>query len=98
MLLFSVIVPVYNVEEYLSKCIESVLGQTYTQFELILVNDGSTDNCGKICDEYAAKDRRIRVVHKENGGLVSARQKGAGEATGDYVCCLDGDDWLAPTH
>lgn len=98
MILFSVIVPIYNVEAYLPKCIESVLEQTYTEFELILVNDGSTDHCGKICDNYAARDSRIHVIHKENGGLVSARQAGAKAASGDYVCCVDGDDWIASDY
>ena len=89
---FSVIVPIYNVEKYLSRCIDSVLSQTFADFELILVDDGSPDNCPKICDEYAKKDPRIKVVHKENGGLVSARQAGIGIAKGDYIFNLDGDD------
>lgn len=93
-MLFSIIVPIYKVEEFLRQCIESVLNQTYRNFELILVDDGSPDNCGKICDQYAEKDARILVVHKENGGLVSARQAGAKKAQGDYIICLDGDDWL----
>lgn len=95
---FSIIVPIYKVEKFLHQCIDSVLYQTYHNFELILVDDGSPDNCPAICDEYAAKDNRIRVLHKENGGLVSARIAGAKEAKGDYVCCLDGDDWLHPQH
>ena len=94
--LFSVIIPIYNVEAYLPQCIESVLAQTYTDFELILVDDGSPDNCGEICEAYAANDSRIRVIHKANGGLVSARQQGARAVSGDYVCCIDGDDWIAP--
>lgn len=98
MKLFSVIVPVYNVESYLHRCIESVLEQKFTDFELILVDDGSPDNCGAICDDYAAKDSRIRVIHKENGGLVSARQAGAEAASGDYICCVDGDDWLSSDY
>ena len=89
---FSVIVPIHNVEKYLSRCIDSVLSQTFADFELILVDDGSPDNCPKICDEYAKKDKRIKVVHKENGGLVSARQAGISVAKGDYVFNLDGDD------
>ena len=96
--LFSVIVPIYNVEAYLPQCIESILNQTYADFELILVDDSSPDNCGKICDGYAANDNRIRVIHKENGGLVSARQAGANEATGSYICCVDGDDWIAADY
>lgn len=95
---FSIIVPVYNVEQYIRQCIESVLSQTYADFELILVDDGSPDNCGKICDEYAVLDSRIKVIHKLNGGLVSARQSGTEFATGDYIVCLDGDDWLSPIY
>ena len=89
---FSVIVPIYNIEKYLKKCIDSVIGQTFADFELILVDDGSPDNCPMICDEYAKKDTRIKVVHKKNGGLVSARQAGIQLATGDYIFNLDGDD------
>lgn len=96
--LFSIIVPIYKVETYLPQCIESVLNQTYNDFEVILVNDGSPDRCGKICDDYATKDRRIRVIHKENDGLVSARQAGAEEAIGIYICCVDGDDWIAANY
>ncbi len=92
--LFSVIVPVYGVAAYISECIESVLKQTFEDFELILVDDGSKDGSGKICDEYALKDSRIKVIHKENGGLVSARKAGAKEASGKYIICLDGDDFL----
>lgn len=94
MLMFSVIVPIYNVDKYLNKCVDSVLNQTYKSFELILVDDGSPDNCPAICDEYAQKDSRIKVIHKENGGLVSARKAGAEVAKGEYVICVDGDDWL----
>ncbi len=89
---FSVIVPVYNVEEYLENCINSVLCQTFADFELILVDDGSPDNCPKICDEYIEKDNRIKVIHKENGGLASARQAGIKVAKGDYVYNIDSDD------
>ncbi len=89
---FSVIVPIYNIEKYISRCINSVLEQTFADFELILVDDGSPDNCPEICDEYAKKDSRIKVVHKENGGLVSARQAGISIAKGDYIFNLDGDD------
>ena len=91
-MLFSVIVPIYNIEKYLRRCIDSVLAQSFTDYELILVDDGSPDNCPAICDEYAAKDGRIKVIHKENGGLVSARQAGIKEAVGEYVFHLDGDD------
>lgn len=93
---FSVIVPIYNIEKYIRRCIESVLSQTFADFELILVDDGSPDNCPMICDEYAAKDKRIKVIHKENGGLVSARQAGICQAVGDYVFHLDGDDAILP--
>lgn len=92
---FSVIVPIYNVEQYLKKCIESILKQTYENFELILVDDGSPDNCPAICDEYAKNDSRIRVVHKKNQGLVAARNTGVELATGEYICYVDGDDWIA---
>ena len=95
-MLFSVIVPIYNVQKYLNRCIESVLSQTFGDFELILVDDGSLDECGAICDEYAKKDVRIKVVHKPNGGLVSARQAGIQVATGEYVFHLDGDDAIFP--
>ena len=91
--MISVIVPVYNVEKYLRKCVDSILNQTYTDFELLLVDDGSTDECPQICDDYAACDPRVRVIHKPNGGLISARNKGIFAARGDYVCILDGDDW-----
>ncbi len=91
---FSIIVPIYNVESFLHQCVDSVLSQTYTDFELILVDDGSPDHSPAICDEYAKQDARIRVIHKANGGLVSARIAGAREAQGDYICCLDGDDWV----
>lgn len=89
----SVIVPVYNVEQYLPRCINSILAQTFTDFELLLIDDGSTDSSGKICDEYAEKDNRIRVFHKENGGVASARQFGIEQAVGKYSIHADGDDW-----
>lgn len=92
----SVIVPVYKVEKYLPECIESVLAQTFTDFELILVDDGSPDNSGKICDDYAARDPRIRVFHKENGGVSSARNLGLDNARGEWVAFVDGDDLLKP--
>ena len=91
--MISVIVPVYNVEKYLRKCVESILGQTYTDFELLLVDDGSPDGCPRFCDEYAERDSRVRVIHKPNGGLISARNEGIRAARGSYVCILDGDDW-----
>lgn len=92
----SILVPVYKVEQYLVRCIDSVLAQDFTDWELILVDDGSPDRCPEICDEYAQKDRRIRVVHKENGGLPSARLAGFKEACGRYMVFLDSDDWLMP--
>lgn len=91
---FSVIVPVYNVEKYLKNCIESVLGQTFCDFELILVDDGSPDLCPEICDSYAKKDDRIKVIHKKNGGLASARRAGIKLAQGEYVFNLDSDDLI----
>lgn len=92
--LISVIVPIYNVEIYLHKCLESILSQTFSNLEIILVDDGSPDNCGIICDEYAKKDARIIVIHKKNGGLSSARNKGLDIASGDYVMFVDGDDFV----
>lgn len=93
-MLFSVIIPVYNVEKYLRECVDSVLNQTYTNFEVILVDDGSTDGSPAICDEYAKTDERVKVIHKENGGLVSARKTGIALATGDYVLYVDSDDYI----
>ena len=90
----SIVVPVYNVEAYLERCIESLLGQTYRNIEIILIDDGSDDASKEICDRYAAADSRVIALHKENGGVVSARRAGAGLATGDYVCSVDGDDWI----
>ena len=90
----SVIVPIYKIETYLPKCIDSLLDQSFEEFELILVNDGSPDNCSKICDEYQAKDSRIKVVHKKNGGLLSARKAGLRNAKGRYTAFVDGDDWV----
>lgn len=92
--LISVIVPVYNVEAYLSRCVDSILAQSYANLEILLVNDGSRDRSGTICDEYAAKDSRIRVIHKENGGLSSARNAGIDAATGEYLGFVDSDDWI----
>ncbi len=92
----SILVPIYKVEKYLARCIDSVLAQDFTDWELILVDDGSPDRCPEICDEYAQKDERIRVVHKENGGLPSARLAGFKEARGKYVAFLDADDYLLP--
>lgn len=92
--LLSVVVPVYKVEKYLKKCVDSVLEQTYSNLEVILVDDGSPDNCGALCDEYAKKDSRVKVIHKENGGLSSARNAGLDVAKGDYLTFLDSDDWI----
>ncbi len=93
----SVIVSVYNIEEYLSRAIESVCGQTYRNLEIILVDDGSTDNSGRICHEYGKRDDRIRVIHKQNGGLSSARNAGIEAASGEYITFVDGDDWIDET-
>lgn len=90
----SVIVPVYNAEKYLHRCIDSILAQTFTDFELLLINDGSKDSSGAICDEYTQKDSRVRVFHKENGGVSSARNVGLDEAKGEWVTFIDSDDWV----
>lgn len=90
--MISVIVPVYNVEKYLNNCVESIVNQTYKDLEIILVDDGSPDNCPAMCDEWAKKDSRIRVIHKENGGLSSARNAGLEAANGDYIAFVDSDD------
>jgi len=92
--MISVIIPVYKVEECLNRCVDSILNQTYKNIEIILVDDGSPDKCGKICDRYAAKDNRIQVLHKENGGLSSARNAGIEIANGEYYTFLDSDDWV----
>lgn len=90
----SVIVPVYKVESYLRRCLDSVINQTYRNLEIILVDDGTPDNCGAICDEYAAKDKRVKVIHQANGGVASARNAGLDAATGDYIGWVDSDDWV----
>ena len=92
----SIIVPVYKAEPYIRKCIDSILSQTFTNFELLLIDDGSPDNCGKICDEYAELDARVHVFHKENCGVSAARNLGLDHAKGDYVCFIDSDDWIDP--
>lgn len=92
--LISVIVPVYNSEQYLHCCIDSILSQIYTNFELLLIDDGSKDNSGRICDEYAEKDSRVRVFHKENGGVSSARNIGIDNAKGNWITFVDSDDWI----
>ena len=90
----SVIVPVYKVESYLRKCVDSILGQSFSDFEVILVDDGSPDNCGAICDDYATRDQRVKVIHKINGGLSDARNVGLDAAIGQYICFVDSDDWI----
>ena len=92
--LISVIVPIYNVEKYLRRCVDSILNQTYKNLEVVLVDDGSPDACPAICDEYAQKDKRIKVVHKQNGGVSSARNTGLDFATGDYIAFVDRDDYI----
>lgn len=94
-LLVSVIIPVYKVEKYLSKCVESVINQTYKNMEIVLVDDGSPDACGKICDDYTQKDARIKVIHKKNGGLSDARNVALDVCTGDYITFIDSDDWVS---
>lgn len=93
--LVSVIVPVYKVERYLERCLKSILNQTYENIEIILVDDGSPDDSGKMCDEYKQKDNRIVVIHKKNGGLSSARNAGMQVATGKFICFVDSDDWIS---
>jgi len=93
--LISVIVPVYKVEAYLDRCVQSIVDQTYTNLEIILVDDGSPDRCPQMCDEWAKRDRRIRVIHKENGGLSDARNAGMEVVAGEYIAFVDSDDWLA---
>ncbi|EGO6689884.1 glycosyltransferase, partial [Enterococcus faecalis] len=91
----SIIVPVYNVEKYLEKCVRSILAQTFTDFELILVDDGSPDSSGAMCDQFAEQDQRVKVIHKENGGLSDARNAGIEIATGEYLGFVDSDDYIA---
>lgn len=92
--MISVIIPIYNVDQYLSQCMQSVLSQSYKELEIILVDDGSTDKCPALCDEYEKKDARVRVIHKKNGGLSDARNVGMKMATGEWVYFVDSDDWL----
>lgn len=94
--MISIIVPVYNVEKYIKTCIESIINQTYKDLEIILVDDGSTDSSGEICDQYAKRDTRIDVIHKENEGLVNARKTGLAAASGEYIGFVDSDDWVEP--
>lgn len=91
----SIIIPVYKVEQYLEACVDSILKQTYHNLEVILVDDGSPDKCGEICDRYAAQDERVRVIHKANAGVARARNDGIEIATGDYISFIDSDDWIA---
>ena len=93
--IISVIVPVYNVEEYLERCVDSILRQTYTNLEVILVDDGSTDNCPQICEQYASFDKRVRVIHQSNGGLFAARNAGIDAAKGEYLSFIDSDDFIS---
>lgn len=93
-MMISIIVPIYKVEKFINQCVDSILGQSYKDIEIILVDDGSPDNCPHICDKYAEEDSRIKVVHKKNGGLMSARQAGLRVASGEYVGFVDGDDWI----
>lgn len=94
--MISIIVPIYNAEQYIHRCVDSILAQSYTDFELLLIDDGSTDSSGVICDEYAAKDFRVRVFHKPNGGVSSARNLGLDNARGKWITFVDADDWVAP--
>lgn len=96
--MISIIVPIYKVEDYLHRCVDSLLGQTCRDFELILVDDGSPDRCGEICDEYAARDPRTLVIHKKNGGLSDARNAGLEIARGEYIAFVDSDDWVSPRY
>ena len=93
--LISIIVPIYKVENYLKKCINSIINQTYKNIEILLIDDGSPDNCGIICDEYAKKDKRVKVIHKKNGGLSDARNYGIEASTGDYIIFVDSDDYIS---
>ena len=93
-ILISVIVPIYNVEQFLSKCIQSIINQSYSRLEIILVDDGSTDDSPQICDEFKEKDKRIKVIHKKNGGLSDARNVGIEVASGEYIGFVDSDDYI----
>lgn len=94
--MISIIVPIYKVEKYIRQCVDSIINQTYEDIEIVLVDDGSPDNCPQICDDYAKKDSRVKVIHKENDGIMSARKAGVKVATGEYIGFVDGDDWIEP--
>ena len=94
--MISIIIPAYNIQDYLGATLDSVLAQTYENLEIIVVNDGSRDNTADVIDSYAARDRRIKAIHKENGGVTSARLRGVAEATGAYIGFVDGDDYIEP--
>ena len=94
--LISIIVPVYNIEQYIEQCVLSIRNQTYKNIEIILIDDGSTDGSGNICDKLAEGDQRIKVIHKKNGGLATARKDGVNSAKGKYIGFVDGDDWIEP--
>jgi len=96
--MISIIIPVYNVEKYLDECLQSVVSQTCTDWECIIVDDGSTDRSPEICDEWAERDKRFVVIHKENGGVSSARNIGIEHSIGEYICFIDSDDWVAPDY
>lgn len=96
--LISLVIPIYKVEDFLRECIDSAINQTYKNIEIMLIDDGSPDNCGKICDEYALKDNRIKVIHKENQGLSQARNDGIDKSSGEYICFIDSDDYLHPEY
>ena len=94
--LVSIIVPVYNVEKYLDKCVQSLVRQTYSNLEIILIDDGATDNSGTVCDKWASKDERVKVIHTENRGLSAARNTGIDNSVGHFLCFVDSDDWIEP--
>lgn len=96
--LFSIIVPVYNASKYLKKCVDTIISQTYENIEVILIDDGSTDNSGKICDQYSINDKRVKVIHKKNEGVSIARETGVKLATGEYISCIDSDDWISENY
>ena len=96
--LISVVLPIYNIESYLDRCMKAVLNQTYSNLEILMVDDGSPDNCPQICDRYAEQDSRVRALHKENGGLSDARNYGIARARGEYITCIDPDDYVDPDY